>query len=305
MNNLGDREWMLQNSIVNVTDDRSAAPAEHLVGPPDETVIEPNFREKYYWNEAWRYRELLVFLAWRDIVVRYKQSVAGVGWAILRPVLNVMVYTIAFGVFASLPAKGVPYALLVLAAMLPWQFFASVVGDLSGCVLASGSIVGKIYFPRIILPIAAVIPSFVDLAIGFVLLLVALMIYGVWPTWRILLAPLFLIPTTIFSVALGMWSAAMYVRYRDMRFLIPFIIQIGFFLSPVGYLSDLVPPRWLWVYDLNPMVGAIEGFRWATLGPAFGLDRYAIMASMVEGVVFLILAIVYFRAVEREFADIM
>ncbi len=244
-------------------------------------------------------------MAWRDTVVRYKQSVVGVGWAVLRPLSNVLVYTVVFGVFASLPANGVPYTLLVLSAMLPWQFFANSLGDTSNAVIMNAALVGKIYFPRILLPISAIALSFVELGIGFILLLGAMVFYGVWPTKHILLAPLFLLPVILVSLGAGIWTSALYVRYRDMRFLIPFVTQIGFFLTPIAYLSDLVPERWRWIYELNPLVGSIEGFRWATLGPAFAPSRFGLAVSVIGSIVSVILGVVYFRRVERQFADVI
>jgi lipopolysaccharide transport system permease protein len=282
-----------------------SAEQRHFTALCTETLIEPNFREKHYWVEAWRFRELLAFLAWRDIVVRYKQAVVGIGWSVLRPLLNVIVYTLVFGVFAGLPTNGVPYALLVLAAMLPWQFFANALNDSSGAVIRNSTLVGKIYFPRIILPAAAIAPSFVELGIGFPVLLTAMAFYGIWPTWRILLAPLFLLPVLLLSLGLGTWSSALYVRYRDMRFLIPFVLQVGFFVTPVGYLVELVPQHWRWVYSLNPLVGSVEGFRWATLGPAFAPDRFTLAASLIGSLASVLIGVIYFRATEREFADVI
>jgi lipopolysaccharide transport system permease protein len=296
---------MVSDVLVSSTEPKMAIGPDNWIVLHGETVLEPNFRDKHYWAEAWRFRELLGFLAWRDTVVRYKQSIVGVGWAILRPLLNVLVYTVVFGVFASLPANGVPYTLLILAAMLPWQFFANSLGDTSSAVISNSMIVGKIYFPRIILPVSAMAPSFVELGIGFVLLLGAMVFYGIWPTWRIVLAPLLLLPVITASLGLGILTSALYVRYRDMRFLVPFITQIGFFLAPVAYLSDLVPARWRWVYELNPLVGSIEGFRWAMLGPAFAPGKFALAVSVIGSIASLILGIVYFRRVEREFADVI
>lgn len=271
----------------------------------EETFIEPNHREKYYWREVWRFRELLGFLAWRDIVIRYKQSILGVGWSLARPALNVVVYTIVFGFFAGLPANGKPYALVVLAGFVPWQYLANTLQDVSMSVVNNTMLVGRIFFPRIILPVATLITGFVELIAAFAVLLIAMALYGEWPTWRIALAPVVLIPVVVLVLGLGIWTSALYVRFRDLRFLVPFLIQIGFFMSPVGYITDLVPARWLWLYELNPVVGAIGGFRWALLGPAFAPSAFAITTSLVIPVATVIFGVRYFRAVERDFADVI
>jgi lipopolysaccharide transport system permease protein len=271
----------------------------------DETVIEPDFRDKQYWAEAWRFRDLLAFLAWRDIVVRYKQAILGIGWSLLRPLLNVLVYTVVFGIFAGLPAEGTPYLLFVLAALLPWQLFSNMVTDASNAVISNSSIVGKIYFPRIILPVSAALPSLVEFAIGFVLLFIMMVFFGVWPTWRLLLFPVFLIPVLALGIGLGILTSALYVRYRDMRFIVPFVLQIGFFMTPVAYSSLLVPEAYRWIYSLNPLVGALEGFRWATVATSASLDIFALGISAVAGLVAMVVGIFYFRRVEHDFADIV
>ncbi|MGP0091091.1 MAG: ABC transporter permease [Xanthobacteraceae bacterium] len=276
-------------------------------GPVDvgETFIGPESNNKHYWIEVWRFRDLLYFFAWRDILVHYKQTMLGIGWSVVKPLLNVLVYTVAFGILAGLPAKGTPYGLLVLAGLLPWQFFANSLSESSNAIIKNAALVGKMYFPRIILPVAALASGLVEFAIGFVLLLGAMGMYGIWPTWRILLLPLFLLPVLLLSLGIGIWTSALYVRYRDVRFLIPFLIQAGFFVTPIGYLTELVPKAWRWAYSFNPLVGSVEAVRWATLGPAFSLDPFALSVSVIGSVVAMFVGIMYFRSVEREFADII
>lgn len=270
-----------------------------------ELIIEPGQGMAHYWRDLWRYRELFVFLAWRDIAVRYKQTVIGVAWAIIRPLLTMIVFTVVFGRLAGLPSEGdAPYAILVYAAMLPWQFFANALSESSNSLISNAQMITKIYFPRLAIPLAAVMVSFVDFLISFAILIVLMVWYQTWPTLRLFaLAPLILLA---FSAALGagLWMASLNVKYRDFRYVIPFIVQFGLYLSPVGFSSSIVPEQWRFVYSLNPMVGVIDGFRWAILGsaevylPTFLLSIGLTIALLVSG-------LWYFRKVERTFADVI
>ena len=268
-------------------------------------VISAGKTERHYWHDLWRYRELFGFLAWRDVLVRYKQTVIGILWAVLRPLLTMIVFTFVFGRLAKLPSDGVPYPILVFAAMLPWQFFASSLTEASNSLVSNANMLSKIYFPRLVLPTSAVIVSLVDFLISFVILAAMMVWYGIWPTWHMLA----LIPLTGFafmaSIAAGLWIAALNVEYRDFRYIIPFLVQFGLYISPVGFSSSIVPAHLRLWYSLNPMVGVIDGFRWAIVGtgtqiywPGFGLSLFVVLALFVSG-------IWYFRKMERTFADLI
>ena len=271
---------------------------------PVELIIEPGQGLHHYWRDLWRYRELFLFLAWRDITVRYKQTVIGVLWALLRPFLIMVIFTVVFGQLAGLPAEGAPYPLLVFAAMLPWQFFANALSESSNSLINNAQMITKVYFPRLAIPLAAVMVSFVDFLISFSILLGLLGWYQVWPTWRLVFLPLLVL--LAFSAALGggLWMASLNVKYRDFRYIIPFVVQVGFYLSPVGFSSSLVPEQWRLLYSLNPMVGVIDGFRWAILG---GGHLYWPGLLLSIGLTLLLLAsgFWYFRKTERTFADVI
>jgi lipopolysaccharide transport system permease protein len=228
--------------------------------------IEAGRSELQYWRDLWRYRELFYFLAWRDILVRYKQTVIGIAWAILRPLLTMIVFTVVFGHLAKMPTQGVPYPILVFAAMLPWQFFANSLSECSNSLINNANLLSKVYFPRLVLPTSAVIVSFIDFLISGIILLGLMIGYQFVPTWRILALPLFILIAFGIAMGAGLWLAALNVKYRDFRYVVPFIIQFGLYISPVGFSSSIVPEQWRWLYSLNPMVGVIDGFRWAILG---------------------------------------
>ncbi len=269
-----------------------------------KTVIEAGKTERHYWRDLWTYRELFAFLAWRDILVRYKQTVIGVTWSVLRPVLTMIVFTVVFGRIAKLPSEGVPYPILVFAAMLPWHFFASAVSEGSNSLVENANIISKVYFPRLIVPASAVVVSFVDFMISLALLAILLVWYQFLPSPRVLLLPVFMVLAVLVSMGLTFLLAAMNVRYRDFRYVVPFLIQFGLFISPVGYSLSLIPEHWRWLYFLNPMVGIIEGFRWSLL-PDYSLDPHALLCSMLVSVAVLAAGIVYFRKTERFFADVI
>lgn len=270
-----------------------------------ELIIEAGRSQKQYWQDIWRYRDLFYFLAWRDILVRYKQTEIGIAWALIRPFITMIVFTVVFGNLAKLPSAGVPYPILVFSAMLPWQFFANSLSECSNSLLANSNLISKVYFPRLIVPISAVVVSFVDFMISGIILLGLMAWYSYVPSWRILLLPLFIALAAAASIGAGLWLASLTVKYRDFRYIVPFIIQIGLYVSPVGFSSSIVPPDWRFIYGLNPMVGVIDGFRWSILGdvqqmnwPSFGLSVLLVIFLLVTG-------IAYFRKMERTFADVI
>ena len=232
-----------------------------------QLIIEAGRTERHYWRDMWSYRELFQVLAWRDVSVRYKQTFIGVLWALIRPFLAMVVFTVIFGKIAKLPSDGnVPYPLLIFAGMLPWSFFSSALADASNSVLSNSNLIGKVYFPRMIVPIAAVIVALVDFAISFFILILLMVYYQFAPSWHILLLPALVLLVFLTSLGPGLWAASLNVEYRDFRFVIPFLVQLGFYISPVGFSSSVVPEQWRFLYSLNPMVGVIDGFRWCILG---------------------------------------
>jgi lipopolysaccharide transport system permease protein len=270
-----------------------------------ELVIEAGHSESRYWKDLWRYRELFYFLAWRDILVRYKQTVIGIVWALIRPFLTMLVFTFVFGNLAKLPSGSVPYPVLVFAGLLPWQFFSSALSESSSSLVNSSNLIAKIYFPRIIIPGSAIIVSLVDFLISGCFLIVLMVWYGIIPGWNILLLPIFIIITFVAALGAGLWLSALTVKYRDFRFVVPFLVQFGLYISPVGFSSAIVPEQWRWLYSLNPMVGVIDGFRWALLGGEYQLYWPGfILSNCLLGLLF-ISGIWYFRKTERTFADII
>jgi lipopolysaccharide transport system permease protein len=273
-----------------------------------ELIIEAGRAERQYWKDLWRYRELFYFLAWRDILVRYKQTVIGLAWALIRPFLTMVVFTVVFGQLAKLPSEGAPYPILVFSAMLPWQFFSNALSECSNSLISNANLISKVYFPRLIVPASAVIVSFVDFMVSGMILLGLMAYYNFVPSWRILTLPLFIAIAFAASMGVGLWFAALNVKYRDFRYIVPFIVQFGLYISPVGFSSSVVYerfPQWVWIYSLNPMVGVIDGFRWAILGgnsnlylPGFTLSLGLVALLFVSGVW-------YFRKVERTFADVI
>lgn len=268
-------------------------------------VIEAGRTERQYWNDLWRYRGLLYFLAWRDIMVRYKQTALGVAWALLRPFLTMVVLTVVFGRLAKLPSEGAPYPILVFAAMLPWQFFASALSESSNSLLTNSQLISKVYFPRLIIPASAVLVSFIDFLIASSILAGLMYWYDYVPTWRILTLPVFIAMAFAAAIGAGLWFGALNVKYRDVRYVIPFVVQFGLYVSPVGFSSTVVPPEWRFLYSLNPMVGVIDGFRWAILRGDTRLFVPGLALSTGLVVVLLASGIWYFRHTERTFADII
>ena len=271
----------------------------------DELIIEPGRGFKHYWRDLWAYRELFYFLAWRDIAVRYKQTVIGVAWSLVRPFLTMVVFTVVFGKLARLPSGNTPYPILVFAAMLPWQFFSNALTASSESLVGSANMISKVYFPRLAIPTSAVIVSFVDFLLSFAMLLVLMAWYQFIPSWRIVALPLLTLLAFCAAMGVGLWFASLNVKYRDFRFIVPFVVQFGIYVSPVGFSSSIVPAKWRLLYSLNPMVGVIDGFRWAIIGGENELYVPGFLMSI--GLVALLLAsgIWYFRRTERTFADVI
>lgn len=270
-----------------------------------ELVIEAGRTERQYWSDLWKYRELFYFLAWRDILVRYKQTAIGMVWALIRPFLTMVVFTVIFGKLANLPSEGVPYPILVFAGMLPWQFFANALSECSNSLISNANLISKVYFPRLIVPTSAVIVSFVDFMVSGMILLGLMAWYNYVPSWRIFTLPLFTAIAFAASMGVGLWLAALNVEYRDFRYIVPFIVQFGLYVSPVGFSSNIVPEQWRLLYSLNPMVGVIDGFRWAILGGESKLYLPGFWLSMALVILLLWSGIWYFRRMERTFADVI
>ena len=267
--------------------------------------IEAGKTERHYWIDLWRYRQLFYFLAWRDILVRYKQTVIGLAWALIRPLLTMIVFVIVFGKLAKLPSEGVPYPILVFAALLPWQFFSNAFTEAANSLISNANMISKVYFPRLVVPTSAVIVSFVDFLISGIILVGLMLWYGFAPNWRIITLPLFTVIAFAAAMGAGLWIAALNVKYRDFRYTIPFVVQIGLYVSPVGFGSNIVPEQWRFLYSINPMVGVIDGFRWAILGGNIQLYWPGFLLSLTLVVVILVTGIVYFRKTEKTFADVI
>ena len=273
---------------------------------PAPMILEAGRTDRQYWRDVWRYRELFFILAWRDVSVRYKQTMLGVAWAFMRPFLTMVVFTVVFGQLAKLPTGGpVPYAVMVFAGLLPWTLFSSILGDASSSVMNNANLISKVFFPRLLVPMATVMVALIDFAISL-LILVGLMIwYGVVPGWQILLLPLFVALTLAAAIGPALWASALVVKYRDFRFVVPFVIQIGLYASPVGFSSSIVPDQWRLLYSLNPMVGIIDGFRWSIIGGASPIYWPGFLISLAAIAVVLWVGISGFRRIERDFADLV
>jgi lipopolysaccharide transport system permease protein len=271
-----------------------------------ETIIEPGRSERNYWRELWCYRELFQILAWRDLAVRYRQTAVGVAWAVLRPVLTMIILTVIFSGVAGLPSEGTaPYSLMVMAGMLPWTFFSNGLSDAAGSLIANSNLVSKVYFPRLIVPAATILVSVVDFMIGLTILAAMMVWYGYAPDWRIIALPALMVMAFLAALGPGLWITAINVRYRDFRYVIPFIVQFGLYVSPVGFAFSSIPEKWRLIYALNPMVGVINGFRWAILGRDTPLywETVAISASVIA--LALWFGVRQFRKLERSFADLI
>jgi lipopolysaccharide transport system permease protein len=268
-------------------------------------ILEAGRANRNYWRDVFRYSDLFFVLARRDISVRYKQTLIGVLWAVLRPLLTMLVFTFVFGRIAKLPSEGAPYALLVFSAMLPWFFFSSSVSESSSSLISNANLLSKVFFPRILVPASTVLVAAVDFLISFILLAGMMVYFGVMPSWRLLTLPLFLLIAFASSLGIGLWFSSLNVRYRDFQFVVPFLLQFGLYISPVGFVSTIIPETLAPLYALNPMVGVIDGFRWAILGDGFELRSHVLLPSIVTSTILLLSGIVFFRRFERSFADVI
>ena len=269
-------------------------------------IIEPGRTEKNYWTDLWRYRELFLILAWRDISVRYKQTIIGILWAIIRPFLTMIVFTVIFGRIAKLPSDGsAPYALMVFAAMLPWSLFSNALSESSNSLISNANLIGKVYFPRLIIPAATLVTAFIDFLISFIILIGMMVYYQFAPGWHMLFLPFFIILALLASLGPGLWITALNVKYRDFRYIIPFVVQFGLYVSPVGFSSKVVPEQWRMLYNLNPMVGVIDGFRWCILGGNSPIYIPGFLLSLAIITFFLYLGVSRFRKMEKTFADLI
>jgi lipopolysaccharide transport system permease protein len=271
-----------------------------------DLIIEPGKSEKNYWKDLYRFRELFYTLAWRDISVRYKQTVIGVAWSIIRPLLTMLIFTVIFGRLAKLPSEGTtPYAIMVYTAMLPWYFFSTALSEASNSLIGNANLISKVYFPRMIIPASTVIVTFIDFLISFVILIGLMVWYKFLPSWHIVLLPVFIVIAFLASLGPGLLLTALNVKYRDFRYIIPFIVQFGLYVSPVGFSSSIIPLKYRFWYSLNPMVGVIDGFRWCVSGNQSAIYWPGFWISQVIVVLFLFWGIQYFRKTEKRFADII
>jgi lipopolysaccharide transport system permease protein len=276
----------------------------------DELIIEPGLVFKNYWRDLWRYRELFYILSWRDVAVRYKQTVAGAAWAVVQPFMSMVIMTVIFGKIAGLPSEGgAPYPIMVFAAILPWQFFANALSSASQSVVGNANLISKVYFPRLIIPMSSVVVSFVDFLVAGSILVGMMLWFQFWPTWRVVMIPGFVALAILAALGPGLIITALTVRYRDFRFIIPFIVQFGLYVSPVAYSSAVVREKLgeklFLLYSLNPMVGVIDGFRWALLGGESTIWWPGFLTSALLASVLCLSGVWYFRRTERKFADLI
>jgi len=270
------------------------------------TVLEPGRAERNYWRDLWRYRELFAILAWRDVSVRYKQTVIGLAWALIRPFLTMVVFTIVFGRLAKLPSEGgAPYPIMVFAGLLPWFLFSSILSEASSSLVSNANLVSKVYFPRLVIPAASAVVALVDFLVNLAMLAALMLWYGFTPGWRIVMLPAFVSLAAVASLGPALWITALNVKYRDFRYIIPFIVQFGLYVSPVGFSSAVVPPEWRFWYSLNPIVGVIDGFRWCLLGGESQLYLPGFLTSLALVALFLWLGLWFFRRTEKTFADLI
>ena len=291
----------------------AAAAASEARGPDSASsgnerilILEAGRAERNYWADLWAYRELFAILAWRDVAVQYKQTVIGAAWAVVRPLLTMIIFTVIFGVLAKLPSEGAtPYPIMVMAGMLPWFLFSTILGNASNSLVTNANLIGKVYFPRLIVPVASSMVALVDFTITFVLLLLMMAIFGVFPNWQIALLPFFIMLAILASLGPALVLTALNVKYRDFRFIIPFIVQFGLYVSPVGFSSSAVPDEWRLLYSMNPVVGVIDGFRWCLLGGEAQIYWPGFAVSLFVVAFFLWWGIATFRATEKTFADLV
>ena len=273
---------------------------------PRVLVLEAGRSERHYWLDLWDYRELFVILAWRDVAVRYKQTVIGIAWAVIRPFLTMVLFTVVFGRLAALPSDGsAPYPILVFAGMLPWFLFSTILSESSNSIIGNAHLVGKIYFPRIIIPSSSAAVALVDFCISLGMLIILMIWFRFMPSWHIVLLPVFAALAIFASLGPALLFTALNVRYRDFRYIVPFIVQFGLYASPVGFSSAVIPAQWRFWYSLNPVVGVIDGFRWCLLGGNSTLYMPGFLTSLGVVALFLWFGVAYFRRTERTFADVI
>lgn len=264
-------------------------------------VIQKGMSAKAYWSDLWRHRELLLFLAWRDILVRYKQTVIGVSWVLIRPLLTMIILTAVFGRVARLPSGDLPYAILVFTGLLPWFYFSNALSECSNSLISNSHLLSKVYFPRLIVPISTILVSSVDFVISFAVLLLLMLWYGISPSWQLALLPALGLWVGMLSLGLGLWFSALNVRYRDFRHIVPFILQLGIYASPVAYSTSIIPEKWALLYYLNPIAGIIDAFRWSITGVTPSV--YGIVCALIITIILLVSGLIYFRSEEARFAD--
>jgi lipopolysaccharide transport system permease protein len=270
-----------------------------------QVILAPGHADREYFRDIWRFRELLYILAWRDISVRYRQTLIGIAWAAIRPLIATVVFSIVFGRLGKFPSAGVPYPVLVLSGMLPWQLFSSALTESGRSLVTNSNLITKVYFPRLLIPGSSIVASLIDFSISGVMLMGLMALYGVLPGWQLVCLPVFIVLALVASAGAGIWSAALSVKYRDFLVVIPFLLQVGLYLSPVGFSSGIIPEKWRLVYSLNPMVGVIDGFRWCILGGKVQLHPTALLGSTALSLLVLASGIRYFLKAEREFADVI
>jgi len=269
-------------------------------------IITPGRADKLYWHDLWRYRELFLVLAWRDITVRYKQTFIGLAWTLLQPLATMLVFTIIFGRLALLPTEGsAPYSILVFAGLLPWQLFSTAMNGAAVSLISNANLISKVYFPRLLVPAAAVVVAFVDFIVSFAILLCLMLWHQYPPSWHILFLPIFILMGFLASLGIGLWITALNVKYRDFRYVVPFLLQLGLYISPVGFSSTIVSDEWRILYSLNPLVGVIDGFRWAILGHTSKPYLPGLLLSWIVIVFFLWLGVRQFLKMEKTFADLI
>ncbi|MBI5422650.1 MAG: ABC transporter permease [Opitutae bacterium] len=276
-----------------------SAPAPNI-----DLTIEAGRAEQHYWRDLWRYRELLGFLAWRDIKVRYKQAALGAAWAIIQPVVQTALLTFVFSKLAKMPDGGVPYFLLVLCGNLPWQLFTNAFNGAGNSLVGNSHLISKVYFPRLTVPLSSLAVALIDFAILLVIAIPTIAAFGIWPSWQILLLPFFLLLALIIALGAGLWLTALTVKYRDFRFVTGFILQVGMFVTPVGYRTDTLP-NWRDLLALNPLTGVIDGVRWCLLGGRVEVHLPGLAVSILVALVLLVTGLWYFRKTERQFADVV
>jgi lipopolysaccharide transport system permease protein len=269
-------------------------------------VLECGRADENYWRDLWAYRELFAILAWRDVAVRYKQTVIGAAWSVVRPFLTMIIFTIVFGRLAKLPSESAsPYPVMVFAGLLPWFLFSTILAESSNSLVSNANLIGKVYFPRIVIPVASAVVALVDFAVNLIMLGLLMVWYVCIPSWRLLLLPGFVVLAVLASLGPALFITALNVKYRDFRYIIPFIVQLGLYVSPVGFSSAIVPEQWRLLYSLNPIVGIIDGFRWCILGGASAIYLPGFLLSLAVIGVLLWIGISYFRKTERTFADLL